>query len=1545
MQGPIARRTASPKNASPSIRNRTPSPSRRYKTFQFEPVESDKEQALRLEQDLVQKYIGVASDREMSFLDDVYALAKKIPFLQSRSKEDLRRIALKTKEMELSIDKNHAELKGILVQAVEASLESAHIYLSKSEPEKFGQTLEKCSKLLVLMSVDEPLNPVLHIKYDLVRSLAEGISESSRYQMLQSVLVKLQSQPKMEYITAVVHLLINLAHFRIEGKLSYNHVKNATSFFVRRLGLNGETKPDTPDPDLYLLSRKLNLNWKEQQDVFSLAATCIILIELCLRIQQKEILADSANLANKCKFYVSCLSRQFRKLLEAKAHVICERMQIERKMQLLRDPEFGKSHGIINRNFLAKNIQVSVNKAHEKSVIGELGNISDLAAAHSKQKQTESGLLLFKSAEPRSQEEIERMEELEKEIPKFIGQVDDAFMAKYSIPQEFIQARENERLVAKRNRKNRDLFRTNVKFDWSGNTRWVLQANRNAVQQPEQELEARKNTIPSEFQDQHSSEEEDNISVDHELKNLVGLISRQKLSQLTPGYKAQPSQLVKRRFTINTIIPIPTTPRANPDSKLNESEHHLGPDSANKMDNSSHTLAKKSHKKLKEGLESGAQKYRGMNSFYYKETFRKNPEYLFSQRPSDQSSRTTATRKLPIQNTSQPLPEFVTAIDKNKSAEPHKSSKRVVLTRQSSAVTLRHNKPQLRNLESGEQQGNPGSAPDLLKMTRRKSVTHRVTTSTRAIHQSGILSSGLLAKGIPSNEPFLPSEIEELQGLLTLAERRTSEDLMTKRNPTKAKRLLRKAMGFILEHGTKGPFPSKQIEQESLDEGGGYSSPPGLGRFESLMLKAQTQQVDAQKPHEPKYATSKLSSKSQLNNSLVHWADQQLKPLPAASRRKLSTSAVEPKAFKSERLMDESQDHSIAKSISKPGGNNQQTMLHALVTPKVQPSKWGTLKNHLVNKGTGEIQISSILRKIAAAPANLETSAGRLPSGELGDRRKSTFLNVASKSEASNATESMSVKRSKKTSSKKDSSATAQPASLTEEAARRKRKAEQKRQLYRDNVGKLVAAIRKIKRKRYVYMLAKLKMNWVTSRNAEPNEESCPPRVYPHTGNPTKAVLRRTNSQIVVSGRKKVGGFTLQSEEIYAVACFLAQNTRQSARLRFELKHRANKNEAIELGLREEPHQYVIKLDLDNDKLHAGRIRGSSNQWRVMCDFLRQRLADLDPSTLKSIQVVLPHGGFKNEQTNKKTKLLLGLLTLLVSEQYLLVQKTQGYRIVPKEGKHLEMCEITDSLRTYYERQAKDTRSLLLPEFEEPISYGYLVEDSSQPTDDAIRFLALNLKNRNRFFELNRTTPDPGYFDLDESMQARRSQIKKVGVTPTIHLNPVYSAGSANEAKPDTIPEGSVEEFEEVAKLNRLSAPINETPQQKFLSTPNFAKITLLDNSSKLNKEIGSVAEEDAILAEVAPVKSVQPKKGGFFALQAAHSKLISERKIEKPTMDLDQVIDAFDLDETSPIGYLPSKFTGSKRATKPKKTVKPQQTLLDLHPSPQIKPVSRLFN
>lgn len=1501
----------------------------------FEAGDADKELAAQMELELVRKYGGVADDRELGYLDEVYALIRKIPFLQSRGKEELRKIALKTKDMEVSLEKTNSELKGMLVQAVEACLESAQIYLAKSENEKYGLSLEKSSKMLVLLSVDEPLNPVLHIKYDLVRSLAEGISESNRYQMLQSVLVKLQSQPKMEYITAIVHLLLNLAHFRIEGKLSYNHVKNATSFFIRRLGLNGETKPDTPDPDLYLLTRKINLNWKEQQEVFSIAASCIILIELCLRIQQKEILADSANLSRKCKFYVSCLPRPFRKLLENHAAIICERMELERKMQLLRDPEFGKGHGVVNRNFLARNIQVSVNKANENSRNGELGAFSNLGEGKTSKPQPDTSLLLFKSVEPRSQEEIIRMADIEREIPRFPGQVDDAFMAKYSIPQEFIQGREHEKLMPQRKRKRQDLFRANVKFDWSGNTRWVVEGDQTTQQQkPPEDLEARKNTIPSQFQDHNSSEDEDNVSVDHELNNLVGLISRQKLSQLTPDYKAQPSQLVKRRFTINTITPGYSSPRVKLDNKLNDSANIAAPsDNATKMDIFSHSLAKKGHRKTKDGPDSGLQKYRGINSFYYKETFRKNPEYLFSQRPSSQSTRTTVVRKFPVQNTTQPLPEFITTITRNKSEEPKKISNRVVLARQSSAITLRNGKPQLMNLESGEQQGIPGSAPELLG-TRRKSVSQRVT-STRGIIRNATSSGGLLAKGIPSNEPFLPSEIEELQGLLTLAERRTSEDLMTKRNPTKAKRLLRKAMGFILEHGTKvAPHSSKQIDQESLDEGPGYPSALGLGRFESAVMKAQT--TLGEKPNEPKYATSKLSSKSQLNNSLVHWADQYPKPVPAASRRKLSTSAVEPKAFKSERLMDESQDHSIVKSISKTG--SPETMLHALVTPKVQPSKWGTLKNHLVNKGTGEIQVSSILRKIAAAPANLETSAGRLPSGELGDRRKSTFLNVASKSEASNITESMSMKRSKKTSSKKDSSATPQPASLTEEAARRRQKLEKKKQVYRDHVGKLVASIRKIKRKRYVYMLAKLKMNWVTTRNAEPNEESCPPRFYPHSGNPAKLILRRSNSQIVQSGRKKIGGFTLQSEEIYAVACFLAQNIRESVRIRFEVKHRANKNETIELGLKEEPYQYVIKLDLDNDKLHAGRIRGSSNQWRVMCDFLRQRLGSLDPITLKSIQVVLPAGGFKNEQTNKKTKLLLGLLTLLVSEQYLLVQKTQGYRIVPKEGKYLEMCEITNSLRTFYDRQAKDTRSLLLSELEEPIGYSYLVEDSSQPTDDAIKFLSVNLKNRNRFFELNRTTPDPGYFDLDESMQARRSQIKKIGVMPTIRLNPVSSVGSEKEAKPETVPEGSVEVFEEKIKSKRDTLNVKDS-QQKFVSTPNFARLALLEESK--DKQFGSVAEED-ILPE--PLKSVQPKKGGFFALQANQTKLISERKIEKPTMNLDQVIDAFDLDETSPIGFLPSNHGGSKRGIKMRKSAKPQPTLLNMQPSPQIKPVSRLF-
>lgn len=1503
MQGRVLRSSSpSSKRGSPS-RKSSMSPSRNSPRKLAKGEEFDPEVLKLLEEEFRTKYYNAFPDNRLSFFDNLYALLKSLPFLQSRTKEELRNIGLRTKDIEVSEEgrpgtANLAKKKPLLVAAIEASLESAHIYLGKQELEKYALSLEKCSKTLVLLGVGEPVNPVLQIKFDLLKLLFPSVSESTRYQAFQSLLVRVQSQPRMEYITAVVHLLLNLSFYRIEGKISYNHIKNASSFFVRRLGLNAEVKPEIPDPDLYLLTRKLNLNWKPQKEMFEVCASCILLMELYTRAQHKEVLGDSANLARKCAFYTSCLPKVYRKMLEPTVALLLERMEAEQKIELMRDPEFGKYHGAVNRNSLAKTIHVAVNKVKEEQPSVNVRPSSSLPK-QMKRNYVEEDLLLIKSAEPRSEEEIARFNLIESRIPRFPAQVDDVFMAKYSIPQEFIVGETGVHKPKKNRNSRQDLFRHNVKYDWTGNPRWMLDQTQT---EQNDEMEARKNTIPSLIDDHEhqNSENDDTVSVDHELDKLVGLISKHKLDHLTIDYKSQPSQLVKRRFTINAAGPLSLkgdtslTSRAGVNKRLN--------DSAN-LGRSSDAKNEQTHKERinlnpvptqKEHKENGALKYRGMNSFYYKETFRKNPEFLFSQRPSDQSTRSAATLRLHRSADNKVAPEFITSI-KGLAAQPEKPKPaKMNLARQGSGATLKSSVAQ--NTPTDGQL--VGSATDLHK-TRRRSLSHRVTSS-KGVARTVAPSVGLLAHGIPANEPFLPSEVEELQALLTLAERRTSEDLMTKRNPTKAKRLLRKAMGFIAEYGTKANFGER--EGVDLPRTADLVSPAkSRGRFEAAILNAQNSMIE--KPKEPKYISSKQSSRSQLNNSLVHWGDQQNRDHKTPRQRKISSSGMaDAKVYRSERVLNDSQDASIAKSVSKP--RLPETMIDALVSPKLQqPSKWGTLKNHVLKKGGGDIGVSSLLTKVETQTPVLEKQGSfQASSIRMDDRRKSTYLQmgVGLKSEASNPTESASVKKSRHASSKKDSVTPQQPTSLTEEAARRKLKLEKKRQTYRDQVGKLVAAIRKVKRKRYVFVLAKLKMNWVVNRPAERTEKSCLPRIYPYTNVPQVPALKRALSQEVLSTRRKITGFTLQSDEIYATACFVSQNKKDSKMLRFEVKQKTNKSEPIEIGFRQEPGQYVIKLQLDNDKLLEGSANKSGNQYRALSQFLKGQLGGLDPAALKSVQVILPLQGFKNEQTNKKMKLLLSLLTLLVTEKYLLIQKLQGYRIVPKEGQFLDMCEIRELLQSYYEKTAKDMRSLILPEQVETFGYGYLIEDSSQPTDEAIKFLGANLKPRNRFFELNRTTQSPGQYELDESMQARRSQIKKKGLPPTIKLNRVSSVESVPEEKPEPDQDGSLA----LVRLGNDELPSMlvavKAQKDKFISSPNF---TLLQNQGVAGMG-GSQNKPDSLImpGSIEAPKSVQPKQGGFFKLSPGDKLLGSERMVNKPKLNLHQVIDAFDMEDNSPV-------------------------------------------
>jgi hypothetical protein len=98
-------------------------------------------------------------------------------------------------------------------------------------------------------------------------------------------------------------------------------------------------------------------------------------------------------------------------------------------------------------------------------------------------------------------------------------------------------------------------------------------------------------------------------------------------------------------------------------------------------------------------------------------------------------------------------------------------------------------------------------------------------------------------------------------------------------------------------------------------------------------------------------------------------------------------------------------------------------------------------------------------------------------------------------------------------------------------------------------------------------------------------------------------------------------------------------------------------------------------------------------KWHLIVSFLKSRISLVDPDRLKSITVMLPQNSRSGVRT-KKVKLLITLFLLLVSENYILLQKTNGYTAIEKDGYYSTIYNIKASLSKFYKKTKPSKRSI-----------------------------------------------------------------------------------------------------------------------------------------------------------------------------------------------------------------------------------------------------------
>lgn len=170
--------------------------------------------------------------------------------------------------------------------------------------------------------------------------------------------------------------------------------------------------------------------------------------------------------------------------------------------------------------------------------------------------------------------------------------------------------------------------------------------------------------------------------------------------------------------------------------------------------------------------------------------------------------------------------------------------------------------------------------------------------------------------------------------------------------------------------------------------------------------------------------------------------------------------------------------------------------------------------------------------------------------------------------------------------------------------------------------------------------------------------------------------------------------FGIQNDELFGPVCYITENEGPHKRVRFEIKEGTNKTKGVEIILREETEQYVFIINFDKGKLSfKGADPLIREKWHVIVSFLKSRISLVDPDRLKSVTVMVPQNSRSGIRT-KKVKLLITLFLLLVSENYILLQRTTGYSAIEKEGLYSSIFNIKASLSKFCKRTKPSKRSI-----------------------------------------------------------------------------------------------------------------------------------------------------------------------------------------------------------------------------------------------------------
>lgn len=310
--------------------------------------------------------------------------------------------------------------------------------------------------------------------------------------------------------------------------------------------------------------------------------------------------------------------------------------------------------------------------------------------------------------------------------------------------------------------------------------------------------------------------------------------------------------------------------------------------------------------------------------------------------------------------------------------------------------------------------------------------------------------------------------------------------------------------------------------------------------------------------------------------------------------------------------------------------------------------------------------------------------------------------------------------------------------------------------------------------------------------------------------------------------------FGILNDELFGPVCYITENEGPHKRVRFEIKEGVNKSKGVEIILREESEQYVFVINFDKGKLSfKGADPLIREKWHLIVSFLKSRISLVDPDRLKSVTVMVPQNSRSGIRT-KKVKLLITLFLLLVSENYILLQRTTGYTAIEKEGVYSSIFNIKAALSKFCKRTKPSKRSIY-----------HLFKTSAKRYD----FEALSdLKNYDELeFEVNRK-PQRKLESIPSTPMIRNSPSEN----SLTDLSPIYRSKSPKKKRQTRI------DMQQLIKMFQIEDDPQNSKSKEELSK---ALSINIEEDAKPKDEVSIERKNSGIQPYVIPVAETDAKQ------------------------------------------------------------------------------------